>query len=85
LRASLLFSMTKCSLMVLFVSWPWPGINLFFFLWDLGLNSGVHTYKAGSCKAGTLPLKLYLQSILVWLFWRWGLENYLPRLALSLL
>jgi hypothetical protein len=25
----------------------------------------------------------YLQSILLWLFWRWGLVNYLPRLALN--
>jgi hypothetical protein len=26
-------------------------------------------------------LELHLQSILHGLFWRWGLENYLPRLA----
>jgi hypothetical protein len=26
----------------------------------------------------------HFQSILFWLFWRWGLINYLPRLALSL-
>jgi hypothetical protein len=25
-----------------------------------------------------------LQSTLLWLFWRWGLENYLPGLALNL-
>jgi hypothetical protein len=30
------------------------------------LNSGLHTYKAGA-----LPLELPLQSILLWLFWRW--------------
>jgi hypothetical protein len=29
---------------------------------------------------GVIPLKPYLQSILLWLFWRWGLTNYLPRL-----
>jgi hypothetical protein len=31
------------------------------------LNSGLH-----ACKAGTLPLEPHLQSILLWLFWRWG-------------
>jgi hypothetical protein len=25
----------------------------------------------------------HLQSILGWLFWRWGLKNYLPRLAFN--
>jgi hypothetical protein len=34
-------------------------------------------------KAGTLPLEPLFQSILLWLFWRWGLANYLPRLALN--
>jgi hypothetical protein len=33
----------------------------------LGLNSGLCT-----CKAGALPLEPHLQSILLWLFWRWG-------------
>jgi hypothetical protein len=23
----------------------------------------------------------HFQSILLWLFWRWGLKNYLPKLA----
>jgi hypothetical protein len=45
--------------------------------WDL--NSGLHT-----CKAGTLLLKPHLQSILLWLFWRWGLAIYLHGLALNL-
>jgi hypothetical protein len=48
-------------------------VFLFFFLF---LNSG-----PCACKAGALPPELLLQSILPWLFWRWGLENYLPRLA----
>jgi hypothetical protein len=38
-----------------------------FFWRDRGLNSGLDT-----CKAGILPLKLHLQSILLWLLWRWG-------------
>jgi hypothetical protein len=39
--------------------------------------------KAGAHKAGALPLELHLQFILLWLFWRWGLVNFLPRLALN--
>jgi hypothetical protein len=35
----------------------------------------------GVCKAGALLLEPCLQSILLWLFQRWGLQNYLPRLA----
>jgi hypothetical protein len=30
------------------------------------------------------PLEPHLQSILFWLFWRWGLLSYLPRLVLNL-
>jgi hypothetical protein len=44
--------------------------------WDLGLNTGLHT-----CKTGTLLIEPHLQVFLLWLFWRWGLENYLSRLA----
>jgi hypothetical protein len=40
---------------------------IFFFGWDWGLNSGLHT-----CKVGALLLELHLQSVLFWLFWRWG-------------
>jgi hypothetical protein len=40
----------------------------FFFNWrDWGLNWGLC-----ACKAGTLLLEPQLQSILLWLFWRWG-------------
>jgi hypothetical protein len=40
----------------------------FFCFWqDWGLNSGLYTYKAGE-----LQLELHRQSILFWLFWRWG-------------
>jgi hypothetical protein len=47
-----------------------------FFWWDWGLNSGLCT-----CKAGAVPLEPHLHSILLWLFWRWGLENYLSPWA----
>jgi hypothetical protein len=46
----------------------------FFFGWDWGLNSG-----ACACKASALMLDPQLQSILLWLFWRWGLANHLPE------
>jgi hypothetical protein len=32
----------------------------------------------------SLPLEPLLQSILLWLFWRWGLLEYLPRFASNL-
>jgi hypothetical protein len=35
------------------------------------------------CKAGTLQLEPQLWFILLWLFWRWGLEKYLSGLALN--
>jgi hypothetical protein len=54
------------------------GSWLFFFLVDQGLNSGLCT-----CKASVLLLEPHLQSILLWLFGRWGLKKYLPRLALN--
>jgi hypothetical protein len=38
----------------------------------------LHTYKASA-----LPLELHLQSILRWLFFRWGLSNHWPRLTLN--
>jgi hypothetical protein len=40
-------------------------------LWDWGVNSGLHAYKSIA-----LQLESYLQSILLWLFCRWGLKNY---------
>jgi hypothetical protein len=53
-------------------------LEFFIFLMGLGfeLSASIHT-----CKAGALLLKPHLQSILLWLFWRWDLVNYLPRLA----
>jgi hypothetical protein len=49
----------------------------FVFWWGQG-GAGLHAHKAGA-----LPLEPHLQSILLWLFWRWGLVNYSPRLALN--
>jgi hypothetical protein len=46
-------------------------IMFFFCLWDWSLNSDLHTWKAS-----ILLLEPYLQSILLWLFWRWGLVSY---------
>jgi hypothetical protein len=44
------------------------------------MNSGHH-----ACKADTLPLESHLQFILLWLFWRWYLSNYLPKLVSTLI
>jgi hypothetical protein len=46
------------------------------FLVGLGLE-----VRASHLQTGAPPLKPQLQSILLWLFWRWGLVNYLLRLA----
>jgi hypothetical protein len=47
------------------------------------LNSGLCTCKAGTSKSKGLQLEPHIQSILLWLFWRWDLVNYLPRMALN--
>jgi hypothetical protein len=43
---------------------------LLMFLVELGLDSGLHT-----CKAGTLLLEPHLQFILLWLVWKWSLAD----------
>jgi hypothetical protein len=48
---------------------------------DWGLISGLCACKADAGEAGNLPLEPHLQSILLWLFWRQGLKNYLVRIA----
>jgi hypothetical protein len=53
----------------------WLGHSVSFFLVEFELRA--------SHLASTLPLEPHLQSILLWLFWRWGLENYLHGLALN--
>jgi hypothetical protein len=45
-------------------------------MWNWGLNSGLW-----ACKVGALLLEPHLQSILLWLFWKWGLPNCFPWLA----
>jgi hypothetical protein len=50
----------------------------FFLLVGLEFELGLCT-----CKGGVLPLEPCLQSILLWLIWRWVLKNYLPGLALN--
>jgi hypothetical protein len=52
--------------------------SLSLFWYDWNLNSGLAT-----CKTGALSLELQPQSILLWLFWRWGLASYLSMLALN--
>jgi hypothetical protein len=51
----------------------WLGWWFCFVLLGLGFKlRASHT-----CRPGALPLEPHLQSILLWLFWRWSLENYL--------
>jgi hypothetical protein len=51
---------------------PWNILVFWFLIFvRLGLNSGLCTYKADA-----LPLQSRLQSVLLWLFWRWGLELF---------
>jgi hypothetical protein len=53
--------------------------NLFFFFWwDWGLSSGLHT-----CKAGALSLEPHFQSILFSLFWRWGSHELFAQAGLK--
>jgi hypothetical protein len=47
-----------------------------YFFCETGFWAWLH-----ACKAGFLPLEPHLQSILLWLFWRWGLVKYLPRIG----
>jgi hypothetical protein len=49
-----------------------------------------HTFLLGEdvqsfmlAKAGALFLDPHPQTILLWLFWKWGLLSYLPGLALN--
>jgi hypothetical protein len=66
--------------LILFISLLIFSLSLSLSLNGTGvLNSGLHT-----CKAGALLLEPCLQSILFWLFWRWGLKNYLSGLASNL-
>jgi hypothetical protein len=46
-------------------------------------GTGVCNQDFALAKQGSLPLEPHLQSILLCLFWRWGLMNYLPGLTLN--
>jgi hypothetical protein len=50
----------------------------FFFLWDWSLNSGLCAYKVD-----TVMLEPHLQSILLWLFWRWKSHRLFAQAGLS--
>jgi hypothetical protein len=70
---------------------PTNNIQGFLFLHNLVnayyLSSFFWEGWAGVLNSGLCPCKIlpesHLQPILLWLFWRWGLEDYLPRLALN--
>jgi hypothetical protein len=51
--------------------------KMYYSKW--GLNLGLQTHKVDA-----LLLESHLQFILLWLFWRWCLLNYLPELASNL-
>jgi hypothetical protein len=53
-----------------------PWFSFFFFG-----KTGIWTQGFALAKRMLYP---HLQSILLWLFWRWGLSNYLPGLSLNL-
>jgi hypothetical protein len=56
-------------------------ISVFFLLFFCETEvwtQGLHAYKTGA-----LLLQPHLQSVLLWLFWRWDMMIYLPRLALN--
>jgi hypothetical protein len=59
-------------------SWWLFYFYVFTFWWDWGLNSGL---CAQSPEHKVLWLEPHLQSILLWLSWRWGLKNCFPRLT----
>jgi hypothetical protein len=85
----LLQSHSSCASTVLFLSSSsFFFLSFFlFFLWALGWNSGLCVYKAGILLLEPHPksifLYLFIYFSMLWLFWRWSLMNYLPRLALN--
>jgi hypothetical protein len=46
---------------------------------ECSLNAGLHT-----CRGGALPPEPHLQSIMLWLFWRWGFGEQVARAGLKL-
>jgi hypothetical protein len=55
---------------------------LFVLIFFLNILSFLSSFF---CKADALWLEPHLQSIFLWLFWRQGLANYLPGLALNVI
>jgi hypothetical protein len=58
----------------------WGSVEKFGFGFGLGFVLSCFAVLGFELRVSCLQSN----SILLWLFWRWGLENYLPRLALSL-
>jgi hypothetical protein len=60
--------------------YPYTGFFLFvgLSLFLVGLR-----FELRALHLQNRPLEPHLQSILLWLFWRWDLVNYLPWLALN--
>jgi hypothetical protein len=54
-------------------------LTFFFFLVGLGFE-----LRALHLQSKCSVLETHFQTILLWLFWRWDLANYLPGLALNL-
>jgi hypothetical protein len=59
-------------------SWRLGQRSFLFFL--VGLEFEL---RALHLQSRCSTLEPHLQSIWLWLFWRWDLENYFPRLALN--
>jgi hypothetical protein len=59
----------------------WFCFFVFVFLVGLVFELRALRFIVGNHKAGTPPLEPCLQCAVVWLFWRWALSDYLPRLA----
>jgi hypothetical protein len=54
-------------------------IYFYVFWWDWVFNSGLQAFEAG-----TLLLEPHFQSILLWLFWRWGSHELGAQAVLKL-
>jgi hypothetical protein len=55
-----------------------------FFVWEERTGLRFELRASEACKAGILLLEPHLQSILLWLFWKWSLVNCFSRLSSNL-